>query len=63
MIYQKPKGTADILPGESEVWEKIEKISRETFKVFGYQEIRTPIFEDYNVFARNVGDTSDIVTK
>ena len=50
MIYQKPKGTADILPGESEVWEKIEKISRETFKVFGYQEIRTPIFEDYNVF-------------
>lgn len=63
MMYQKPKGTADILPGESEIWEKIEDIALETFKVFGYRGIRTPIFEDYNVFARNVGDTSDIVTK
>ena len=63
MGYQKPKGTADILPGESEIWEKIERISRDVFHVFGYRGIRTPMFEDYNVFARNVGDTSDIVTK
>lgn len=63
MSYQKPKGTVDILPGESEIWERIEKVSRDIFHVYGYQEIRTPLFEDYNVFARNVGDTSDIVTK
>lgn len=63
MEYQKPKGTVDILPGQSEIWEKIELIARETFHLYGYHGIRTPIFEDYNVFARNVGDTSDIVTK
>lgn len=63
MMYQRPKGTADILPGESEIWEQVEKISRNVFHIFGYKCIRTPIFENYNVFARNVGDTSDIVTK
>ncbi|WP_290033391.1 histidine--tRNA ligase [Ligilactobacillus cholophilus] len=63
MEYQKPKGTVDILPGQSEIWEKIELNARETFHLYGYHGIRTPIFEDYNVFARNVGDTSDIVTK
>ncbi|WP_172187942.1 histidine--tRNA ligase [Lentilactobacillus kribbianus] len=61
--YQKPKGTADILPGESQLWEKVENIAEKTFREYGYRGIRTPIFEDYNVFARNVGDTSDIVEK
>lgn len=61
--YQRPRGTADILPGDSEVWQKVEAIARETFSQFGYSEIRTPMFEDFNVFARNVGDTSDIVEK
>lgn len=61
--YQRPKGTVDILPGEIEVWQKVEKIARDTFNQFGYRGIRTPIFENYNVFARNVGDTSDIVEK
>lgn len=62
-MYQKPKGTADILPEESEIWQNVEQISRNIFDVFGYREIRTPMFEDYSVFARNVGETSDIVTK
>ena len=44
-------------------WQKVENIARNTFAEFGYSEIRTPMFEDYNVFARNVGDTSDIVEK
>lgn len=63
MEYQKPKGTADLLPGVTNIWEKVEGIARDVFEQFGYHGIRTPIFEDYNVFSRNVGDTSDIVEK
>lgn len=63
MEYQKPKGTADLLPGTTNLWEKVEKVAREVFDQFGYSGIRTPMFEDYNVFSRNVGDTSDIVEK
>src|SRR3712207_3925857 len=62
-LYQKPKGTADILPGTSELWQKVENVARETFRQYGYSEIRTPMFEEFNVFSRNVGETSDIVTK
>ncbi len=62
-LYQKPKGTADILPGTSELWQKVESVARETFHQYGYSEIRTPMFEEFNVFSRNVGETSDIVTK
>jgi histidyl-tRNA synthetase len=63
MDYQKPKGTADLLPGTTNVWEKVEAKAREVFRQFGYRGIRTPMFEDYHVFSRNVGDTSDIVEK
>ena len=63
MEYQKPKGTADLLPGTTHLWEKVEKVAREVFDQFGYRGIRTPMFEDYNVFSRNVGATSDIVEK
>ncbi|MBB1062581.1 histidine--tRNA ligase [Limosilactobacillus fastidiosus] len=63
MEYQKPKGTADLLPGTTNLWEKVEGVAREVFDQFGYRGIRTPMFEDYNVFSRNVGDTSDIVEK
>lgn len=63
MDYQKPKGTADLLPGTTGLWEKVEATARDVFRQFGYRGIRTPMFEDYHVFSRNVGDTSDIVTK
>ena len=63
MDYQKPKGTADLLPGTTGLWEKVEATARDVFQQFGYRGIRTPMFEDYHVFSRNVGDTSDIVTK
>lgn len=63
MEYQKPKGTADLLPGTTNLWEKVEEVARKVFDQFGYRGIRTPMFEDYNVFSRNVGDTSDIVEK
>lgn len=63
MKYQRPKGTADILPGDSEKWQFIEKKARALFKKFRYQEMRTPIFENFEVFSRTSGETSDIVTK
>ena len=63
MDYQKPVGTAYLLPGTTGLWEKVEANAREVFRQFGYRGIRTPMFEDYRVFARNVGDTSDIVEK
>ena len=61
--YQKPKGTYDILPGDSDIWNQVEEDARRIFSLYGYKNIRTPMFEDYNVFARNVGETSDIVQK
>ncbi|QYY85994.1 histidine--tRNA ligase [Pediococcus pentosaceus] len=63
MKYQKPKGTADILPPFSKEWQFVEQNARETFTLYNYEEIRTPIFEKFEVFSRSAGDTSDIVTK
>lgn len=63
MKLQKPKGTQDILPGQSEKWQYVENVARETFKKYNYGEIRTPLFEHYEVISRSVGDTTDIVTK
>lgn len=63
MAFQKPKGTADILPGESEKWQFVEETARLLFKDYEFHEIRTPIFEHYDVISRSVGDTTDIVSK
>ncbi|MFQ8724504.1 MAG: histidine--tRNA ligase [Streptococcus thermophilus] len=63
MKLQKPKGTQDILPGDSAKWQYVESVARETFKKYNYGEIRTPMFEHYEVISRSVGDTTDIVTK
>ena len=63
MKLQKPKGTQDILPQESAKWQYVEDFARKTFKKYNYGEIRTPIFEHYEVISRSVGDTTDIVTK
>ncbi|MCP8856824.1 histidine--tRNA ligase [Latilactobacillus fuchuensis] len=63
MGYQKPKGTADILPGESSQWQLVEKTARDIFNRYQFKEIRTPLFESYDVFSRSSGDTSDIVSK
>lgn len=63
MNYQRPKGTADILPGQSERWQQVEAVARKIFAQYQYREIRTPIFENVDVFSRSAGDTSDIVTK
>ncbi|MGX7196332.1 histidine--tRNA ligase [Enterococcus olivae] len=64
MNFQRPKGTNDILPVvESKHWQFIEEKARTLFSNYHFNEIRTPIFEHYEVFVRSVGDTSDIVSK
>lgn len=63
MKFNAPKGTRDILPGEIEKWQFIEKKFAALCEVFGYGEIRIPTFESTEVFQRGVGDTTDIVQK
>lgn len=62
-MIQKPKGTRDILPNESFIWQYVEKTIQEIMKNYGYQEIRTPVFENTDLFLRGVGDTTDVVQK
>src|SRR6202451_2961418 len=57
------KGTRDILPPSSAVWNHVEAVAREVFRTYNYLEIRTPIFEETALFARGVGEHTDIVTK
>ena len=63
MQIQSPKGTRDILPSEVQTWQWVEGVARSVFGTYGYQEIRTPIFESTDLFVRGVGDTTDIVEK
>jgi histidyl-tRNA synthetase len=63
MSISIPRGTQDILPGEIEKWQLIERKARELCEKYQYQEIRTPIFEHTDLFLRGVGDTTDIVQK
>jgi len=58
-----PKGTHDLLPPDSEKFAAVESRAREIFGSYGYAEIRTPIFESTELFARSVGETTDIVHK
>ena len=58
-----PKGTKDVLPEDSYKWHYVEKAARETAALFNASEIRTPTFEATELFARGVGDTTDVVTK
>ncbi|MDR1521498.1 MAG: histidine--tRNA ligase [Streptococcaceae bacterium] len=60
---QRPKGTSDLLPEKLEKWHFLEKKAREVFEKYQFFEIRTPLFEYYEVFARTVGDSSDILSK
>ena len=62
-MYNKPKGTRDILPQDSIVWQLMENAVKQTAKEYNISEIRTPIFEDISLFLRSVGESSDIVNK
>jgi histidyl-tRNA synthetase len=57
------KGTRDILPPSSAAWNQVEAIARELFRTYNYQEIRTPVLEPTELFARGVGQETDIVSK
>ncbi|MGA3238845.1 MAG: histidine--tRNA ligase [Bryobacteraceae bacterium] len=57
------KGTRDLLPPSTEVWNRVEAAARAVFRAYHYGEIRTPIFEETQLFARGVGADTDIVTK
>jgi len=60
---QRPRGTNDILPEESAKWHFVEEKIRELCRRYGYQEIRTPIFEHTELFERGIGEATDIVEK
>ena len=62
-IIKVQKGTKDILPNDMGIWHFMEEKALEIFSKYGAKEIRTPIFEATELFARGVGDTTDIVKK
>lgn len=62
-MIQLIRGFKDILPGEVELWQKIERIARELFEDFGFNEIRIPIMERTELFKRSIGEDTDIVEK
>jgi histidyl-tRNA synthetase len=57
------KGTRDLLPPDTTVWNRVDRIAREVFQTYNYREIRTPILEETQLFARGVGQETDIVSK
>jgi len=62
-VIRAVKGTRDLLPPSTEVWNRVEAVAREVFRTYNYHEIRTPILEETQLFARGVGEETDIVTK
>ena len=61
--FAVPRGTSDILPNAISLWEALESTARKICKSYGYREIRTPVYEDINLFKRSLGATSDVVNK
>ena len=62
-MIQKIKGTMDIMPEETPLFRYIEGVMRETAEAYGFGEIRTPMFENTDLFVRGVGNTTDVVQK
>ena len=63
MNFQAPRGTVDILPEDQPYWRLVESKVRQIASAFGYSQIDTPLFEDTRLFARGVGESTDIVEK
>ena len=61
--YSALRGTQDIFPPEIYIWQKVEKVARDVFSAYGFQELRAPIIESTEIFVRSIGETSDIVEK
>jgi len=62
-MINKPRGTEDVLPEQVGIWQYVEEVARKTANAYGYREIRTPVFENTELFQRGVGDTTDVVQK
>lgn len=62
-MIQTIRGSRDILPAEAPLWQHVEAVAREAFRRYGFREIRTPIIEKTELFARGVGEATDIVHK
>ena len=63
MLTNAPKGTKDMMPDQAYKWHYIEEAFAEICRTYGFEEIRTPVFEHTELFQRGVGDTTDIVQK
>lgn len=63
LLTKAPKGTQDLLPGQSFCWQVVEDVLRREGNGYGFQEIRTPVFEHTELFQRSVGETTDVVQK
>jgi len=63
MAIKAVRGVRDILPSETGKWQRVEAAARRTFEAYGYREIRLPLFERTELFARGIGDETDIVKK
>ncbi|MCX6134123.1 MAG: histidine--tRNA ligase [Ignavibacteriales bacterium] len=63
MKFRSIRGTKDVLPGETEAWQYVEETIRRVMGIFNYREIRTPVFEQTGLFARSIGELTDIVSK
>lgn len=62
-MFNKPKGTEDILPNNINQWHYLEETAQAVLESYNFKEIRTPIFESYDLFSRGVGDSTDMVSK
>src|SRR5256885_6972707 len=62
-LIKAVRGTRDLLPPETALWNFAESTVRDVFRTYNFQEIRTPIFEETQLFARSVGEETDIVSK
>jgi histidyl-tRNA synthetase len=62
-VIKSVKGTHDILPDEVGAWHRVERAAHELFPRYGYRELRTPVFEETELFARGIGAETDIVSK
>jgi histidyl-tRNA synthetase len=62
-MIKSPRGTRDLLPPDTALWNFVETAVRDVFRAYNFQEIRTPIFESTELFARGVGEATDIVSK
>jgi histidyl-tRNA synthetase len=63
MRYRAPRGAEDVLPDESHLWQSLEQAFREHCRLYGYVELRTPTFEETELFVRTSGETSEVVSK